>query len=262
MNVVGLPINERFGGISWSRTGGYVTSRVFTGTHEAIDSMIPQLVVAAGADSFAIDREESTSTLTAVFANEGPEATEVPFDIWELPGNDLQKEIWEHPKVLGYSSAMVTVLRNEVELVQSGSSTYAESVAAIQVQMTAESLSAGTQAEILSLFDHILKGGDSFVTDQYVLRKTQLITSRYTAIIARSGVNKIWTTAQITGSETIPQFISNELGQLTAPTARTGYQWGWLKKAPTVLQVAGNKFQLTQEWWLEQWSTFVYDVYS
>lgn len=262
MIIVGEGIIERLGPITWSRSNGYVTTRVFEGSHFAIDSLIPQLVVSAGADSFSIDRDDATSICTAVFAYEGPGASEVPVDTWEILGNDLQKDIWEHPNVLGYSSAMVAVLRKEVELVQSGSSTYDESVAAINTQIAFEGITAPTSTQIITLFDQILKGLESFVVDQYVLRKSQLITSRYTATIARVGINKIWTTAQVQAAESMPTFISNELNQLVAPTARTGYLWGWLKKSPTVTQVAGNKFQVAQEWWLEQWSTFVYTAYS
>jgi hypothetical protein len=44
----------------------------------------------------------------------------------------------------------------------------------------------------------------------------------------------------------------------STPTASDGYVYGWLKQTPTAVTVANQKLQVSGEFWLGQWSTFVY----
>jgi hypothetical protein len=183
---------------------------------------------------------------------------------WELLGNDVEKSIYEHPNARVLGDKMLTAIKIAIKEVEdaallNSSTVYAENetnLAAIAVLLGVSSANA------LLLFRLIVKGTTSFVASQYVLRRTQTISSRGQVTFSFSNVDKIHTAAQVLASELVPAEVQFSIAAIPEPTAQTGYSWGWLKKTPTIAQAAGRRFQCVQEYWLEQWSTFLYDAAS
>jgi hypothetical protein len=105
----------------------------------------------------------------------------------------------------------------------------------------------------------MIKESEGYVRSQYVLRKTQTVSSRSQIAVSFTNVENIHTTAQVTSAETIPATLLFSISGIPEPASAEGYLFGWLKKTPTVSQT-GLHFQITQEYWLERWSTFTYDA--
>ncbi len=162
---------------------------------------------------------------------------------WELLGNEIHKDLYEHPRSLQIGEANLRTIRNAIADPQPD---------------TAPTLAG----DALTLYTLLLKGTNAFLTSQYVLRRTQIVSSRYQVRVAFNQIDYVWTTAQIVNVEAPPAALLFSIIEIPIPASQAGYQWGWLKKSPTVQQASGNRFQITQEWWLEQWSTYVYGTAS
>lgn len=164
---------------------------------------------------------------------------------YELLGNANQKDIWEHPKALALTEAQRTAVKTAVRAESSASLT--------------------TGSDSLYLCDLILQGNGSraFQVSQYVYRVTHVVSGRYATQVAFSNVQKIYTTDQMLAELSPPATILFSAETIVAQhtsTVPTGYLYGWLKQTPTVNQIAGNKFTITNEWWLEEWSTWIYET--
>ena len=56
----------------------------------------------------------------------------------------------------------------------------------------------------------------------------------------------------------LPGRMAYKISNLAAPIVISGYLWGWRKLPSTETTAAGNRIDITTEYWLEQWSTFIY----
>ena len=179
---------------------------------------------------------------------------------WELLGNDVEKSVYEHPNALALGDKMLTAIKIAIKEIEDASVLDSSTVYATnETNLTAIATLIGvSSANALSLFRLIVKGTTAFVLSQYVLRRTQTVSSRAQLQYSYANVEKIHTAAQVWADSTMPEPVRFVISTMTAPTAQAGYTWGWLKKTPTLTQAAANKFQSTQEWWLDQWSDFLY----
>lgn len=229
----------------WSRTEGWQTVRSWVGTNDAIEGLVAQLQAATGgADRIAIFPDGPVSRLEAYVSSENAGAQETAATTWELVGNDLTKSLYELKKSRDLGT---TVLEGIQEKVKDKDYSY--------------TVPAG---DATSLYELIRKGTDSFTLSQYVLKKTSVVGSNYTAQIAFSGINKRWTTTQINAAEAIPTSVIFSITTLetSLPAAGTGFAWSWLKRTPTVRAIARNRLEVSQEWYLEAWSTWIYEAHS
>jgi hypothetical protein len=170
---------------------------------------------------------------------------------FELAGNNLQFDMREHPKALALGPATLKIIDTAI----SGDTDAARTAAITQVN------AAG--GDTLALYNLLRQrnGTGAFFKPQYVLRYNRLVSSRATIDVGYSNVGKILTHAQMINDSAPPTGILaaiNEAVDGYAPAAVTGYLWGWLKQTPTVQTVAGNKLQISGEYYLEFWSTWLY----
>lgn len=229
---------------------GELLTEHFTGTLEACLTKAMELRQTRPDIAFAIESADGPLWQIVVrspdFSDVNPNDTTT---IWELLGNEIHKDVYQHPRSLQITDHDLKVIRNFINDPQANSS-------------PAFTGGGTLTTYALALYSLLLKGTTAFVTSQYVLRRTRIVSNKYQVALAFNQVDHIWSSAQITSTESVAIPVMISMDQIPIPASQSGYQWGWLKKSPTVQQTGGNRFQITQEWWLEQWSTYLYDIAS
>lgn len=162
---------------------------------------------------------------------------------YELLGNDIAKDIYEAPFLNG---------ADQDEILQ---------VKAFFKDPDRAPEITSTDPRIAALFELITNGTTSFQLGQYVFRSTSLVSSKSTIRFGYGGVGLVHDTGQIQaiGGE-VPQTLLFTLSEIPMPSVRNAsyYHAGWLKKTPTLSQVAWNKYSISQEYWLDSWSIALY----
>jgi hypothetical protein len=176
-----------------------------------------------------------------------PDLEETPIDKWEILANEIQKDLFEHPSAALIPDTELRAIRD-----------------AIQSPVEDQS-PALTTASAIDLYSLLLRGTTHYTVGQYVVRHTRTVSDRYTRDLADVDVGLIYTTGQLiseaTGSSLqtpMPLRMRNKLNNIAEPAFKSGFVWGWLKRPATEVTVANNKIEVSSEWWLEQWSTFIY----
>lgn len=229
--------------------------------------------IAALARSFSINAPGARQSITRVdgpiwklviifdFLNDGV-SVEVPINTWELLGNDVQKDLYEHPKSIALGDSVLATIKSAVSTVTSASpdtaiATFNTSETAVNEAASA----AGVDNQYaVDLFGLIVKGTTHFSVSEFVLRHTQSVSNTYQTQFALNDIEKIYTTAQLQLEATIPTTIVFDIASISPPADKPKYQFGWLKRSPQIQVVAGFKIQVTQEYWLDQWSTVIYNL--
>lgn len=190
------------------------------------------------------------------FLNDGV-SVEVPINTWELLGNDVQKDLYEHPTTLALGINTISAVKVAVQSVSSsspGQEQAAKTTAVANLRAV-----AGPNADVAEeLFNLIIKGTTHFYVSEFVLRHTQTVSNTYQTQFALNDIEYIYTTDQLQLEAAIPTNIVFDIASIAEPAAKDGYLWGWLKRSPQISIVAGAKVQVTQEYWLDQWSTYAY----
>lgn len=240
----------------WSRSASWQTVRTWQGTKDAIEGLLASLTGDAGAESLSISGDGPIRTLEATFGNTQDTAqSEQPSNLWELLGNDIELDVKTHPYFFNaVSSAEMQWIEKELEDRKGSHATKPAAGSDPAVPATVQ----GAQ-----LFDLLRAGTTSYVKSQYVFRHSVQFSSRfnYAADVsgAFDGVENIWTTAQMYAFHPdIPATLRASVNLIVAPPAKANFLFGWLKKTGTISEVAGGRYQHSQEWWLEQWSTIIY----
>lgn len=258
-------VDQGYSSKTWSKTEGWRSSHVFTGTKDAIDRYIPLAVAAFNPDSLTVDAEdEGVAKLTLFFGNDNPQA-EIPETTWELLSNDLEKDNLQHINTLAFPPKVLDAVVFAVQKYEARSEqnpyTLEQGENAITAACNLENPIFNSYLPLL-LFDLRSRSQDSFSVDQTVLRKTQVVSSNYPQKLAFIGVGELWLTNDIHTLEGIPNGIQFDILQIPSPIPREGFLFSWLKKRPTAVVISQNKVKLEQEWWLEQWSLFDYNAYN
>lgn len=170
---------------------------------------------------------------------------------FELAGNSLQFDMREHPKALALGPATLKQIDNAID---------GETAAIRSAALDAVNSAGGDTLALYNLLRQ-RKGSGSFFKPQYVLRFNRIASTRAVISVGFDNVGKILTTAQMVSETGPPGGILasiDEAVSATQPANVSGYQWGWLKQTPTVQTVAGNKIQISGEYYLEFWSTWLY----
>lgn len=183
---------------------------------------------------------------------------ETPIDTWEMPGNEIHKALFEHPRCLAIEAAspgILGVIQNKYNLYQNGEG--ADDV------FSAGEPEVNTEARLI--YGLMIRGTTHFAVSQYVLRHVQTISQQFSQNIVDEDVGKIYTTAKlITECEEfdIPLYprLKAKIQAIEEPDAEDGYLWGWRKLPATEALASDNKIAITNEYWLEQWSTFLYEA--
>lgn len=252
---------------------GWVVDYEYAGTAGGIDAL-----VATSGDADQIDSKQDGASRTAVITYAGSDPIngnggEEVFDTWELLGNDIEKDAYQHPEAYRISVKGIAEVRNAVKTAEDNPdwSGFATSETNNDVAGAAE-----------VLFIHQMHKIDGFLIPQYVLRRTSTVPTRSNVKASFTNTFKIHTTAQLKAAESIPASILFSVDEIdshlpSVPTDEFNYprtmelkdgrdkdstmplmKWGWLKRTPTVSQTGGNKFSLTYEYWHALWSTWLY----
>jgi hypothetical protein len=166
---------------------------------------------------------------------------------FELARNITQQSGYEHPKSLALSAENLRTIRSAIK----NNST------------TGVSELTGNAS---SFYNLLLNGKDAYVISNFVFRITQMIQRTAQVGIAFTGTGTIYTSTQlkneVNAGAVYNTAIDNAYAALVAGQYQgaipSGYTPGWLKQAPTISSVSGNRSAVSVEYWLEAWSTYYY----
>ena len=254
--ITGWPeIQEHDPRSKWSYQGGWRTVRTFRGLIEDLERFAGQWT--ARALDIEIDPDSppyGTMLVTVGLPDDGAvgDAEQVT-DLGSLQGNDLEKDIMEHPKAKAIerqSPGMLALIRKMAADVISDPEPGVNPADGFSVDVGDATLNSWAQL----LFLDLVAGVTSFRVSQFVLRRTRVLDARTTIRPSMVNVNKVFTTnptagyLAITSVESIPATLGFDLP--------IGY---WIKSTPTVEFLANGKKQHTQEWiYAEDYSQFIY----
>lgn len=175
---------------------------------------------------------------------------------YNVQGNEIQRTLYEHPKAIRLGVAKLIQIRDLVN-----GAPGALTIAQIKAGLTPQK-----QIDAQTLYDLLASSDGSKVLNisQYVFQYTKTASRRAVVEIAYGNTDCIYTTAQMISETGPPTGILSAIASAevdNAPAVPTaGYLYGWLKKAPTVTNSAGNLMQISGEFALEEWSTWEYDT--
>lgn len=222
---------------------GASVERVFTGNERYIYGIFNSL----SADQYAeIDDSESPLFRLIVRTadiDEVPGTTAPVQTVWELLGNTLERDLKEHPN---FRDIPPKVMANIQDLIDEPS--------------TPVSVSPAWDDAAQAFYELARHGTVKYADSQWVLRRTMIAGTRYQTEYSLDGVKKLWTTAQLKTKEGLPATLFWDVSKLTAPVELADHLWSWLKMGPVITQTVAGRWQISQEFWLENWSTWIYDV--
>lgn len=262
---------EAFADREFTTERGIIADLAFEGPKAAVDAKFLELI---GLGYSPVRQTSIGGDLWRVVAQNVPTDSDgdpAPVDpddlittVWTCPGNMLEKDIWEMPKVQAafeqvrshYSATpdigtlAVGLIRKLVEAWVAGETSFTftntdgdeetetnltpAKVRASCIDVHMDSTHAGY---IVQLMHSLAKGTAKFPVSQWVARRvmTGPLTSSLRGV--RTNVNRMVTSAYLTDVEGMPD---NLLDGIVA-----GY---WLKQTPSVDR-EGNLLKVTNEWW-------------
>ena len=235
----------------WRRGGGWQTLQTLEVTNASIRAFVPFWLT--DCEELRLDLEGPSGMAYVTYARdaEGNPSVTVNPDlesetVWELAGNDVVKDLFDHPEVSVLSLDVLKEIKKQIQNFDIGA----------EVDITA--IAAANQR----WFYLEIKGTRQFVDVQWVLRKTVTVPRTFGTPVAMVGIDKLWSTAQINTAETIPSETLFTIASIPSKSPPSAYTWSWLKKSPTVSRSSSGRFQMIQEWHLDSWSNEIYDLYS
>lgn len=248
ISYAGIPgIHEVESGVRYTPGTGRVLVRRFTGHPDDIRGLqgilerlgTPYTIPAQAGGFHTIDVEEPQSR--------SPVAE---LDItWDLVGNDLEKDIYQHESLLtaGASASAIGTLRRVTAEYDSGETTYAASVNQLTAEEVADGIAAGTLSDLFLLHAAQVQ---SFSDSAWVVRRTARLGPRFPAQTTILNVRAVY--------ETSGDFASFELIPATRKWVLPAGQW--LKRTPNYQQQTNGNTTYTQEWWwAKEWSVTLYE---
>ncbi len=239
---------------------GKRTIEIWTGTAAAVYGKAAQYDYVGSPVIYDIDDSDAPLfKITLSLPDNGPD-TERPVQ-WELSGNGLQKDVLEHPL------SRQIYQQNKADI--------------LAIQKWLRSDRTGTQpgdpgGDTLSnplspkLRDLMTMGTLHYQLGQYVLKQTMIGSDQSFPGVSYIGAESfVFKTADIASGGALdfglPATINDRVKAIDAyarqdQPAQPNYEFGWLMQASTISTLPGGKYQLTQQWWFEYWSTYLYTV--
>lgn len=254
---------------TWDPRTGWVITRRFRGQKEFLLAYEAAHKSAGAKTDWEPTDDGALAVLRATY---GAEETQAPGEAlserWELVGNDLEKSLWELPKVVAELAKIVqdtarpmkiAMLKTNVERLSKGNSTLLDINGDEDKQddpvpyfLNIVLLMGLDPAVFLSLICTLASEVTSWTISQWVLRCTKVIANNSTIKPSLLNVGKVYGTEQLRTAELIPSTIKFDLP--------SGY---WLKRTPTIEQTAADKWTISQEWWhADAYDPFIYEVAS
>lgn len=250
--------------ITWDPSKGLVRYKVYASI-DADDIEVLAAEARTWSQPYTIRSSGTTHTIeieTSESTGTGPVEDIVPIDRWEMPANEIQKTIWEHNKLLEIPTEAVNLAKKYVDDGKSWDDLVEEEV---------DLLATLTETQMLDLaeaFDLASRQQDHFPLGQYVLRHVTNVAAGYNSNVSDSNVERLYTTEQLLAEVTdpvwwtvpLPPRLVYKIEHLAAPTARTGFLWSWRKLPSAESTAANGRIEISTEYWLEQWSTWLYGL--
>lgn len=244
----------------WTPRGGFITNP----RTKLLNTSVASFTASLRANGYAYEVEplgESPYSIVTTLAVE-PDATAdtILNDLWELDGNDLEKDYWNAPSVkeflsVGNSLQKADVKRIVETFVREGGDVddMTREVARALTVGARNTLTAEEDAILNLIVADLVAGTQSFAVATYVLRRTVTVPAGTTLAPSFGNANKIFTSAQLVATETtIPLNLRASLPD--------GY---WQKKTPTASQQPDGRWVYRVEyWWAEEYSTMLYETAS
>jgi hypothetical protein len=165
-------------------------------------------------------------------------------DVWELQPNMVEKDFFDA----------------DISLVNSLSNADMKKVKDAIEKLTGDQ-SASFTGNSLKCYKLLSAGVKSIRTFAPVLRHNQTFRRDYTVRASLTNVGSVITNASLSSIEGVPETLLFNLPTNSNPsrTDGVGLGYGWLKKYPTISQVAGGKWSIQQEW---EWGLWSVDLYA
>ena len=244
----------------WTPRGGFITNP----RTKLLNASVASFTASLRANGYAYEVEplgESPYSIVTTIAVE-PDATAdtILNDLWELDGNDLEKDYWSAPAVDAWFGEMDLIQKAAVRAlverwVREGGDPedFRNEVAVAFAGGPSSGLSAQDEAILDLIVSDLAAGTQSYAIAAYVLRRTVTVTAGTTLAPSFGNANKIFTSLQLVATETtIPLNLRASLPD--------GY---WQKKTPTATQQPDGRWTYRVEyWWAEEYSTMLYETAS
>ena len=244
----------------WTPRGGFITNP----RTKLLNGSVASFTASLRANGYAYEVEplgESPYSIVTTIAVE-PDATAdtILNDLWELDGNDLEKDYWNASAVKEFLSGATllqrAIVRKTVEeyVREGGSESDLKRDVAIALSFAQNTILLPAEEAILELIvKDLVSGIQSYAEAAYVLRRTVTVPAGTTLAPSFGNANKIFTSAQLVATETtIPLNLRASLPG--------GY---WQKKTPTASQQPDGRWSYRVEyWWAEEYSTMLYETAS
>lgn len=244
----------------WTPRGGFITNP----RTKLLNTSVASFTASLRANGYAYEVEplgESPYSIVTTLAVE-PDATSdtILNDLWELDGNDLEKDYWSAPAVDAWFGEMDLIQKAAVRAlierwVREGGDPedFRNEVAAAFAGGPSSGLSAQDEAILDLIVSDLAAGTQSYAIAAYVLRRSVTVPAGTTLAPSFGNANKIFTSAQLVATETtIPLNLRVALPD--------GY---WQKKTPTASQQPDGRWVYRVEyWWAEEYSTMLYEIAS
>lgn len=223
----------------YSPAGGWTTVRTYHGPIDAVQGIIPNLVnQGLRFSEFPVQDGIRGVEIRFSDAQDGAAPPTNPDDeqttTWELVGNDLNKDLFDHPNYTALSEANKKTLKDYRD-------------GAKKIDDADVSALTGNAEKFRDL---ITKGVEGFTVSQYILRKTGVVALNWSGTFGITNVGDYYaTTTDLSDTENVPATLKFSL-----PTGQ------WLKRTPTIRQNRDGRWVSSQEWWhADDWSDVLYD---
>lgn len=254
---------QKYGNLSYDPIKGYRVGLGYRGTFDGCFAYANNSL--AKDVAWNIDHEDGPIySLVANIPdlNQDGVDTPTPTLTYELVGRPQQKSIYEAPFVLAldarnpsrtnattgkpelYSQLVQRLLKDDPPSAPDGTDIPDASALDIAVK----------------LYNLVKRGTDSFQTKGRTFKLTKNVSSRYLTKSSFANEERVYSTAQLKAEVLPPPILlfSLDAAAAEAPSPYPGYTWGWLKQLVTVSQAAGLRFNVTNEYILEQWFDLLY----
>lgn len=197
--------------------------------------------------SYEIVVEDNHATLTT----QDPTG-EYTLDTWQIENDELSPSPLVNPRNVAACGVPALEL---IAKLSAGMESYDD----LKTQLDGE-------AAALRLLERMHLGQTSYFKARPVVRHTTNVSARYNYNVASDYVEHIYSPSEFLSEVqssslwlfTMPNMLWNTLLSYPIPAVRTGYEWGYLKRPPTISTSASNRIDVTTIYLLDQWSTDEY----
>lgn len=229
---------------SYDPKTGLVETHEYEGSGDSLNGLAAECI--ANKTPFTMTSSGRVSTISFSSPSNiggGPELTP---DGWQLLANELSVPISTHPKILALPETGPNSWSNaktQADLHENGKT----------VKLT------GMSGDSLFLYNELIRGTTHYPRGQYVLKHTTNVSNAYSANIADSRVEFVYTTAELVEeisditlwTDPCPGrlILKIEAMEVQVPDSKFSV-WGWRKLPSQETAAANNRIDISTEYWL------------